>query len=281
MGRFNPFSYFVKRLIARESMRENKRLIFCPECTSMGAVDFHVCNVYKEGVCVRSTNKRWDPRLNCWVLDDRRTQYQKYLDEKRSEEKDVRRGNRYYDSKQNKWIDLDTGKEEAGPPALEPTASGGSEGSEGSEGYQTCELPKKEAHDPKCICNDCKSPSIRSHPDSCSCWNCWSWKKAKGLTTDSWAAFGNPHYGQHYVDVKPWDGVDIKKWPNTFMYLMGLYYINNRWYNGVTITGKEYQDRVLHGKYAPEPKQYYKKKHEDDELNYWRNWGPYEDYGES
>lgn len=244
----------------------------------MGATDFHVCNVYKEGVCVRSTNKRWDARLNCWVLADSKTQYQKYLDDKREEEKDVRRGNRYYDSKQNVWIDLDTGVGEKGPPALEPkeTKTPDAEG----EGYQTCEIPPKgkEAHHEKCICNDCKSESIKSHPDTCSCWNCWSWKKKKGLTQDSWAAFGNPHYGHHYIDVKPWEGVDIKKWPNTFMYLMGLYYINSRWYNGVTITAKEYQDRVLHGKYAPEPKQYYKKKYDDDELEYWRHWG---DYGES
>lgn len=254
-------------------MRETKRLIFCPVCTSMGARDFHVCNVYKEGVLVRTTNKRWDARLNCWVLDDNKSVIQKMLEDKKEEDEDVRRWRRYYDVKRNVWVNLDNGSEEPGPPVMDP---GKDDKDEGKEGYQTCEIPRKEPHEALCICETCKPYSIKGHRDTCSCWNCWSWKKAKGLTNETWAAYGNPNYGQ-YVEVKPWDGVDAKKWPNTFMCLMGLYYINNRWYNGLTITSKEYKDRILHKKYAPEPKPYFKKKTEDDDNTYWKHWG---DYGE-
>ena len=244
---------------------------------------FHICSIYKEGVLVRTTNKRWDPRLNCWILDDNKTVMQKLLEEQRKEKEDVRRGNRYYDSRQNRWIDLDTGQPEKHVLSTESDPGDeqarAEENVEDGEGYMTCEIPKKDAatHPTLCVCIDCKPFHLRSHSENCSCWNCWSWKKAKGVTTESWASYGNPNYGQMYVEVKPWDGVDRAKWPNTFMYLMGQYYIHGRWSEGLTITNKEYQDRVLRGKYAPEPKPYYKKKYDEDATTeFWRYWGEYD-----
>lgn len=212
------------------------RYVYCADCQTMTQPDskIHLCVKYDgKGQRVSVLGKRWDSRLNCWVL---------------ANEEDVRKGQRVYDEKSNRWMDSEEYKKSK------------EEKTEAS--YSACELPKRSSiHQPmkgadgkhykSCTCNECRPVEIRPHSDNCICKGCKDFRISKGLLADPYTYVHTP-----YVPVKPWDGIDRKKWPNTWMWLFGLYYIGSRWYNGKTIPDSDFRDRVEKGIYKPEPKGY-------------------------
>lgn len=198
--------------------------------------------------------KRWDYTNKCWIVVERgRTYLGKQVIKQNIIDADVRKEGKYYDSTTNTWIDLD-GKGTPNPP-----------GEEGTTGFSSCELPPREQkllgpaepykdddadeHYKTCVCVQCRPHEIKNHPESCACWKCWDWKKGKGLVGGY-----HSHQTPQYKPVKPWEGIDRAKWPNTYFFCVSLYYIGNRWYEGKSIPDEDYRNRVTKGIYKPEPK---------------------------
>lgn len=235
--------------------------------------------------------KRWDYTNRCWTIVDQREVLtsRKLLAKSINEMNDVRRANRYYDSKTNTWIDM----EGRGHTLPEGDSSVQDSGDEHTEGFSTCEIPLKKPEPQKlltessesrkayvdewgnhyktCVCSLCRPIEIRHHTDLCACNPCWNFKRDKGLvggTRSTYQSGGSEHKSNYvYVSVKPYDHIDYKKWPSTYMYLLGLYNIKNYWYDGKTIPDPDYRDRIEKGIYKPEPKGY----SGHDQYDYWRN----------
>lgn len=73
--------------------------------------------------------------------------------------------------------------------------------------------------------------------------------KSSGSTTGSVVNSS----GYQFVQVYPFDGVDIKKWPNTYKYLLKFHFHRDE-DRGKYIPSEDYKDRILKGVYKPEPK---------------------------
>lgn len=190
--------------------------------------------------------KRWDARLGCWVLAD----------------DDVRKKHRVYDESSNEWVSADDYKKNKETKDEKSEAT-----------YTSCELPARTGvhapmkkadgtHYKTCTCNECRPVEIRLHSDRCVCEKCKTFRTSKGLIAEPYA----PYKPYVYTPVKAWDGVDRKKWPNTWMWLFSHYYIGNRWYAGKHISDTDFRDRVEKGIYRPEPKY---------SQNYWTGYGDY------
>ncbi len=236
-------------------MAKGKTMVFCPQCKLLADIHapFHTCTVYtKDWQVVSRTRRVWNSKLSCFDLAP---------GEKEPELEDVRKGNRYYDSKLNKWIELSTGQPVNGAREIKRLGPGDPGDEDKSEPqFSSCEIgPKKQEKEKEEKTIPERPVNLRSHSDQCSCWNCWNWKKSTGQTDKNWSDYTGYSYGSHgtygYVDVKPWDGVEYKKWPNTYFFLLRYFYVGNDWYSGGKyISAKEYQDRILHGKYVKEEK---------------------------
>ena len=218
--------------------KPDKVMVPCDECKSLVDLRFpiHICTIWKGGVRVKSTKKLWNPTLQLWVV---------HPDEVREKK------------------ELDQEERELGWQKLEKVAGEEREKKEETEAsFQTCEIPQKlVTHSKSCTCNNCRPRDLKYHLDSCRCFECWRWKFGIGAIQEVWASFSQ-HNNYHssstytYIDVKPWSGVDRAKFPNTWDFLFAQYYLGNRWYEGLTIPGREYEDRILRGIYAPEPKRW-------------------------
>lgn len=268
--KFNPFSYFLRRIMER---RPDKHWVPCPDCKMQVDITWpiHVCTIWENGMRKSSTRKVWDPALNAWKVAPEEVKEKRLFDQE----------GRELSWKLKDKVIISMKQDEKGETA--------------ETSLQSCGIKKEKeevVHAKTCICDACRPRDIKYHLGTCRCWDCWKWKNAKGAVTVSWTEWraSDPYYNKsntYYFDVKPWAGVSATKWPNTFKFLMGQYYIGSRWYEGLTISSMEYEDRILRGVYAPEPVPYHKKvekKEEkksaddtEDEENFWERWSTYGD----
>ena len=266
-------------------------MVTCDECKQLVdlAWTVHICTIWSaEGHRVKTTKKLWNPTLRLWEL---------HPDEiKKTFPQEER---------------------ELGWQKLEKVAGDEKEkGEEKKEAtFQSCKIPERKpliTHHKSCICRECRPSDLRHHIENCRCYDCWKWKWEIGAVFETWASYSRDrvhgYYG--YYHVRPWSGLSREKWPNTFDFCLSQYFIGNRWYEGLTIPDKDYEDRVCRGIYAPEPKRYkpyddwrkaeqekdeeerkrkasetYKEgedktavelvKEEDDETTFWMKWSSY------
>lgn len=258
-------------------------MVYCPVCGLMTApyrYPVHICTKYKEGQVVSRVKKAWNYKLSVWEVAEDETKDARSAENTAEAEKAAYSAR---DAKDNAGQEFDQEKRELSwqeylakrPEDRAATGTAKESAKESLTGYQSCGITT-DGHPRACVCMACRPSYIKTHTDNCGCFDCYKWKKEKGINV-TYAGTGYGHYshGQYsansytYVPVKPWEGLDRKKWPNTFMTLLRLYY-DSSWYHGKTIPDSEYRDRILHGKYAKEPKygSYY-----TDNEEYWHGMG--------
>lgn len=253
--------------------KPDRSWVSCPDCKTLTDTTWpiHICTIWKNGMRISSTKKHWNTGLSVWEIVPEETEEKRVFDQEQRE---------------LSWQKQVKAAENAAEVEKEQTEAT----------YQSCEIPARTSpvHHKGCICDACKPSHLKTHIGTCRCYDCWKWKFDKGAVTETWLNWGRGvgTGSYYYHDVKPWAGVDAKKWPSTFKFLMGQYYISNRWYEGLTISSKDYENRVLRGVYAEEPKRYEYKKpvekasevrekelgiEEDEQDEFWRKWSMYGD----
>ncbi len=81
-------------------------------------------------------------------------------------------------------------------------------------------------------------------------------RKAENKTPrDGVQTYGHSHYESQWTPIKPWDGVDRFRWPNTFLKLVQLYY-DGAWHQHGKYIPDEFMKKRLAGDYSDKPNKY-------------------------